>query len=108
MVKNTVEMTDNNFQDLIASNPILVIDSWAPWCGPCKSISPVFDKLTETHSDKITFAKLNTDENNATMRQLKIMSIPTFFVFQNGELKDRWTGANVNKLQKTIKKLYEN
>jgi thioredoxin 1 len=103
MAKKTVEITESNFEQEIQSG-IVIIDSWAEWCSPCKAISPVFDKLSESYGDKIKFGKLNTDLYPGVQRALKIMSIPTFIVFKDGSIVDRWSGANPDKLEKTVKK----
>jgi thioredoxin 1 len=73
--------------------PTIVIDCWAPWCGPCRMIGPVIEELAKEMKGKIVFGKLNVDENQQTSLKYKIMSIPTLLVFKNGNLVDRFVGA---------------
>ena len=86
-------ITENNFDDIIAKYPLLVIDCWAPWCGPCRMVAPVFDELAKDYQGKIVFGRLNTDENQGIAMKHNIMSIPTFLIFKNGELIGRPVGA---------------
>ena len=92
MTANTIEVTDAKFDDIVRDNPLVVVDCWAPWCGPCRMIGPVIDALSEEHGD-ITFGKLNTDENLEVSRRFQIMAIPTLLFFKNGELVERVTGV---------------
>ena len=73
--------------------PILIVDCWAPWCGPCVMVAPIIEELAADHKGKIVFGKLNTDENEKIMREYNIMSIPTLLIFKNGRLIDRSIGA---------------
>jgi len=88
-----LDMEDKDFDTVIQRYPLVVIDCWAPWCGPCKMISPIVDNLAETHEGKIVFGKLNIDNNQATAMKFGIMSIPTLMIFKNGELADQIVGA---------------
>ncbi len=92
MAGNTVEVTDQNFDSMVKDNPLVVVDCWAPWCGPCRMIGPVIDTLSEEYTD-VTFGKLNTDENLDISRKFQIMAIPTLLFFKNGELVERITGV---------------
>lgn len=88
-----MEITDSNFQSLVLSKPILLVDCWAPWCGPCRMLSPIMDELEKEYEGKISIGKLNVDENPLVCQNYEIMSIPTVLCFQNGELIHREVGA---------------
>lgn len=86
------EVTKENFEDLINNNDTVIIDYWAPWCGPCRSFGPIFEKVSEDHDD-IVFGKCNTEEQQAIAYSLKIQSIPTLMVFREKILIFRQAGA---------------
>ena len=88
-----VEVTDSTFYDFIKQYPIVVVDCWAPWCGPCRMISPVIEQLASDYAGKVVFGKLNVDENPAVAAEYGIMSIPTLLFARNGEVVDRLIGA---------------
>jgi thioredoxin 1 len=88
-----VVLTDQNFEEFTAKYPLVVIDCWAPWCGPCRMVAPVVEELAKEQQGKIVFGKLNTDENQETAMKFNIMSIPTFLIFKDGSLIDRPVGA---------------
>ena len=87
------EITDANFQELLAEGKPLVVDFWAPWCGPGKMISPIIDELAEEYADRIIVGKVNVDDNDETCTTYGIMNIPTILFFKNGELVNRSVGA---------------
>ena len=76
-----VELTKENFEQVITSNPTVVVDYWAPWCGPCRGFATVFEKVSEQHPD-VVFAKVNTDEEQEIASHFQIRSIPTLMVFR--------------------------
>ena len=87
------EITDANFQELLAEGKPLVVDFWAPWCGPCQMISPIFDELAEEYEGRIIAGKVNVDDNDETCAAYGIMNIPTILFFKGGELVHRQVGA---------------
>ena len=77
-----VELTKENFEQVITSNATVIVDYWAPWCGPCRGFAPVFEKVAEAHPD-VVFAKVNTDEEQEIAGHFQIRSIPTLMVFRD-------------------------
>ncbi len=88
----TTTMSVDNFQSTIENNPIVMIDFWAGWCGPCKMFAPVYEKVSEKHAD-ITFAKVDTEEQSDLASLFGIQSIPTLAIFREGILLYREAGA---------------
>ncbi len=88
-----VELTDANFREAVKSAPVMVVDFWAPWCGPCRVVSPVLEELASEMAGKATFGKLNVDDNPMTSQQFGIQGIPTIMVFKDGEPVDGLVGA---------------
>ena len=88
-----VKVTDATFYDFIKQYPVVVVDCWAPWCGPCRMISPVIEELASEYAGKVVFGKLNVDENPAVAAEYGIMSIPTLLFARNGEVVGRLIGA---------------
>ena len=77
-----VELTKENFEQVVTSNSTVVVDYWAPWCGPCRGFAPVFEKVSEAYPD-VVFAKVNTDEEQEIAAHFQIRSIPTLMVFRD-------------------------
>ena len=77
-----MELTKENFEQVITSNATVIVDYWAPWCGPCRGFAPVFEKVSEAHPD-VVFAKVNTDEEQEIAAHFQIRSIPTLMVFRD-------------------------
>jgi len=88
-----LDLTDATFKKFTEDNPLVVVDCWAPWCGPCRFVSPVVEELARDYEGRIAFGKLNVDQNNRVAIQYGIMSIPTLLVFKNGKLIDQIVGA---------------
>lgn len=77
----TVELTKENFQDVVSSNDFVIIDFWAPWCGPCRNFAPIYEASSEQHAD-IVFGKVNTEDEQELASYFQIRSIPTLMVFR--------------------------
>lgn len=88
-----VKISDMTFNKTLNTSKIVVVDCWAEWCGPCKIIAPIIDKLAEEYSGRVLFSKLNVDENPQTASKYGIMSIPTLLIFKSSKLVDTIVGA---------------
>lgn len=84
-------VTDSNFDTIISTHKLIMIDFWAEWCGPCKKFTPVIEDFTQNHS--IWLGKVNIDENQTSMEKYDIRSIPTVLLFKDGEVVKRLSGA---------------
>ncbi|WP_152186756.1 thioredoxin [Segeticoccus rhizosphaerae] len=88
------ETTDANFEaDVLQNDKTVLVDFWAPWCGPCRAVAPILEELAQEHADKIEVIKLNTDENPAITAKYGITGIPTMNVYQGGEVVKTLVGA---------------
>ena len=88
----TVELTKGNFEQTVNDHPMVIIDFWAPWCGPCRGFAPVYEKASEAHAD-VVFAKVNTDEQQELAGAFDIRSIPTLMVFREKVILFQQAGA---------------
>lgn len=95
MAGNVQEFTDANWQtEVLNSDQVVMVDFWAPWCGPCRMLAPTIEKLAEEYKGRVKIGKLNTDENVDTPGSLRISSIPTVVFFQGGREVGRLVGVN--------------
>jgi thioredoxin 1 len=97
----TVEIiTDSTFESFIKQDKLVIIDCWAPWCGPCRALGPKIEELAKEMGDKVAFGKINTDENEQVPMRFNISAIPTLLMFKNGNFVDRIVGAGTKEFMK--------
>ena len=87
-----LSINSDNFESLINGDQLVVIDFWAPWCGPCRALSPIIEELAEEYDGKAVIGKCNTDENNDIAVQFGVKNIPMLVFLKNGDLKDTLVG----------------
>jgi len=93
MPDSPIQVTDSDFEGLIQKYPFIVVDCWATWCGPCRTLAPVIGELARDYAGRVVFGKLDVDENPRTAMNFGIMSVPTLLIIRNGKLVDQIVGA---------------
>ena len=105
MPEDLVHLSDGNFESVVKSSQKLIVDCWAPWCGPCRMLAPTFEALAKDYKGKVVFGKLDTDESPKTAMALSIHSIPTLIFYRDGQQVERMTGAHPRaNIEAVIKK----
>jgi thioredoxin 1 len=93
-MSNTVQVTDSSFvDDVLTSDKPVLVDFWATWCGPCKTVAPILEEIAGENREKLTVAKLDVDENPNSARDYQVMSIPTLILFKGGKPVKKIVGA---------------
>jgi thioredoxin len=101
--KNIVMLSDQDFDDkVIQSDKPILVDFYANWCGPCKSIAPYLEELADEFEGKVTVAKLDVDQNNASATKYGVRGIPTLILFENGQQKEVIVGADPNQIRDAV------
>ena len=91
-----MEVTDDNFEEKVieqSKDKIIVVDFWAPWCGPCNMLAPIIEKVVESYKDKVVLAKLNIDENPAKSNEYGVNAIPAIKIFKDGKIVEQFEGV---------------
>ena len=104
MEAKLIDVDDANFDSLVLQSSLpVVVDFWAPWCGPCKAVSPIIEKMVATHGAKVQFAKLNIDDNAGITQKYGIKSVPTILFFKDGQIADKLVGmVTAAKLEESL------
>jgi thioredoxin len=88
-----VQLTERNFAEIVAATPLLLVDFWAPWCGPCRAVAPVIEELARAEAGRVVVAKVNVDEEPSLAQRYGVQAIPTLLFFRDGQVVDTVVGA---------------
>jgi thioredoxin 1 len=91
--EGVIELTDANFDSKLKSQKLMLVDFWAPWCGPCRWVSPILEQIAQENAGRLVLGKLNVDENPLTSQRFGIEGIPTIMIAQNGKMVNQIVGA---------------
>jgi len=103
-IKEPIILSDSTFFETINKFPLMLVDFWAPWCGPCRMMSPIVDQIGRDYPGKLAVGKINVDENQLIARQFSVSSIPTLILFKRGKLLNKIIGAvSKNRINEMVK-----
>ncbi len=103
MIEEPIHVTDEAFEKTVLQSTLpVIVDFWAPWCGPCKMVAPILDKLAKEYSGKLIVAKVNTDENPEWASKYDVQGIPTMFFVSNGKIVHRQVGALPERMLRDV------
>ena len=103
-IKDPLNLDDSSFLQTISKFPLLLVDFWAPWCGPCRMMSPLIDQIGKEYMGKLVVGKVNVDENPTISRQFGISSIPTLILFKKGQAVNKIIGSvSKNKIDEMVR-----
>ena len=98
MAENIIELTDATFDETVNSSEVpVLVDFWAPWCGPCKMIAPIVEEIAGEYGEKAKICKVNTDDHREAAVEYAINAIPTVILFNKGQIEKRWVGLTTKK-----------
>jgi thioredoxin 1 len=98
MAGNAIELTDATFDEIVHQSDVpVLVDFWAPWCGPCKMLAPIIIEIAKEYAGKAKICKLNTDEARDSAVEFNISAIPTIILFKNGQVQKKWVGLTSKK-----------